>query len=66
MNYKLQLSVEVRGHLQKLKEKTEVTDLGELFRRALTTYDALYDEVVKGGKIFVHKHDGSKKEVLLV
>lgn len=60
------MSAEVRQRLQKLKEKTEVTDLGEIFRRALTTYDALYDEIIKGGKIFIRKSDGSEKPVLLV
>lgn len=56
------LTDEALKQLQKLKRKTEDKDEAAVIGRALGIYDALTDQVIAGGEIFIRKADGSVME----
>lgn len=63
--FNLRIDEEAYHQLILLKEKTESRNLAEIFRKALSAYDALNDAVIAGGKVFVRHADGKEQEVIL-
>jgi len=46
--------------LQDLRHKTEDKNEAEVIRRALAIYDALTDQIMRGGTVIIRQADGSE------
>ncbi len=61
----LEVSRSVRDRLERLKDETEADSLTEVIRRALATYELLWDQHKQGGQAIVRR-DGIERELLIV
>lgn len=61
----LEISPTAKARIQKLREATDAHSLSEVVRRALATYDCLWEEKKRGGVIIVRLQNGQEKELLL-
>ena len=61
----LELSQAAKARIQRLRETTDAHSLSEVVRRALATYDSLWEEKMRGGVVVVRLQDGKEKELLL-
>jgi hypothetical protein len=55
----------VKKRLQRLREVTDASSISEVVRRALATYECLWDEKTRGGAVVVRTKGGAEKELLL-
>ena len=63
--FNLELSPKARERIQRLKDLTDAHSLSEVVRRALATYDCLWEEKRRGGVVVIRNENGSEKELLL-
>lgn len=61
----LKISGPVNDRLERLCEQTEAENLTEVIRRALATYDALWEAHKNGEKILIQTNDGQRELMLI-
>ena len=61
----LQMSDNVRKRLEKLRDEIDADSLAEVIRKSLATYEFLFAQKKKGGKVII-KSSGEEKEVILL
>lgn len=61
----LNLPIQVRDRLERIRQKTEADSITEVIRRASELYDTLLT-VSKRGRIVIKNKDGTECELLLV
>jgi len=63
--FNLELSPAAKQRIQRLREVTDAHSLSEVVRRALATYDCLWEEKMRGGVVLIRLPSGHEKELLL-
>jgi hypothetical protein len=57
----LDMSVEVKEQIERLRDQIHADSMGEVIRRALAVYDYLQSEQTNGSNLVIRSKDGAEK-----